>query len=65
MVILASGLEGYLYGVGKVGWPTRIALLLGAGGLLYPDIWSYAAGLEAIAMAYTGELVFNRDRRMA
>jgi TRAP transporter 4TM/12TM fusion protein len=60
VVVMAAGFEGYLYWVGKVGWPTRIMLLIGAAGLLYPDPVSYAVGAVAVAASYGMQFIGMR-----
>jgi TRAP transporter 4TM/12TM fusion protein len=50
--LMASSFEGYLYRVGVIGWSIRGPLLAAAALLLYPEIWSYIAGLVVIAVCY-------------
>jgi len=50
--LMASSFEGYLYRVGIIGLSIRGPLLVAAALLLYPEIWSYIAGLVVIAVCY-------------
>jgi TRAP transporter 4TM/12TM fusion protein len=50
--LMASSFEGYLYRVGIIGLSIRGPLLVAAALLLYPEIWSYIAGLVVIAGCY-------------
>jgi TRAP transporter 4TM/12TM fusion protein len=50
--LMAAGFEGYLYGAGRIGWPIRIALLVGAAAFIYPDVMTYIVGAIIIAVAY-------------
>ena len=50
--LLAAATEGWLYGIGQIGWPVRTALLVGAPGLLKPGIYSDLVGLAIIAAVY-------------
>jgi TRAP transporter 4TM/12TM fusion protein len=60
VLFMAAGFEGYLYGVGKVGWPSRIALLIGAAGFLYPEKTSYVAGAVVVAVTYGVNVIMAR-----
>ncbi len=60
VIIMAMGFEGYLYRVGRIGWPSRILLLIGAAGLLYPDTISYAVGAAAVIVTYGGHYIASR-----
>jgi len=62
VIIMAMGFEGYLYGVGRVGWSSRILLLVGAAGFLYPDPISYGAGAIAVMAIYGGHFIVARRR---
>jgi len=59
--LLAASLEGWLYGVGVIGWPARILLLIGAAGLLKPGVYSDLVGLAAIVIVY-GWMLMMRGR---
>ncbi|MBL4721732.1 MAG: TRAP transporter fused permease subunit, partial [Alphaproteobacteria bacterium] len=52
VLFMAASFEGYLYGVGIIGWPSRGGMLIGAAGCLYPDLWGAALGLSAVAITY-------------
>lgn len=58
MWVLASGLEGYLYRCGIVGWPVRILLFCAGAGLIVPGTFSDLIGLGFLLLAYVvGRLV--------
>jgi TRAP transporter 4TM/12TM fusion protein len=63
VILMATGFEGYLYGVGRVGWPIRILLFIGAAGFLYPDFTSY--GVTAVGTVVVYGTVFIMARRRA
>jgi TRAP transporter 4TM/12TM fusion protein len=50
--LIASGLEGWLYWVGRIGWGLRIAVLIAGAVLLYPEGYSDIAGLVIIGGIY-------------
>ena len=52
--LLASALEGWLYGIGAIGWLSRAALLVGAFGLLSPGLYTDLVGLGLLAIVYIG-----------
>ena len=58
--MLAAGLEGWLYGVGRIGWSTRVPLLIGAAGLLKPGLETDLVGVAIIAGAYAWHLIARR-----
>ncbi len=60
VIVMAAGFEGYLYWVGRIGWPTRIMLLIGSAGFLYPDPVSWGVGAVAVMVAYGSQLVSSR-----
>lgn len=62
--LLASSTEGWLYGVGRLGWPQRVLLLIGAAGLLKPGLESDAVGLVMIVVVY-GWAMLTRRRVVA
>ncbi len=45
---LASALEGYLWGIGKLGWPTRIFLIAGGVITAFPKLTTSIIGLGAV-----------------
>src|SRR3990167_30738 len=61
--LLAAGLEGWLYGIGAIGWTSRLLLIAGALGLLVPGITTDLIGLGLLAVVYLGNLL--RRRRTA
>jgi TRAP transporter 4TM/12TM fusion protein len=62
VLFMASGFEGYLYGVGKSAWPTRIALLVAAAAFIYPDKASYVFGAVLVVATYGANIVMARGR---
>ncbi|XKE47311.1 TRAP transporter permease [Halomonas organivorans] len=50
--LVASVMEGYLYGVGEVGRTSRAFLLLPAAALIYPEPLSDLAGLVLLGLCY-------------
>lgn len=60
VIVMAAGFEGYLYGIGKIGWPTRIVLFFGAAALLYQDIVADAIGIAIVVACYGGQWFFRR-----
>ena len=50
--LMASAFEGYLYGIGTIGWPTRILLLVATGCCIYPSGITYAIAGAIIAVGY-------------
>ncbi len=65
VMLMSAGFEGYLYGVGKLQWPSRIALLIGAAGFIYTDIYSYMAAAVLVAVTYVVNFIFFRTREAA
>jgi len=62
VLLMSAGFEGYLYGVGKLQWPTRIALLVAAAGFIYTDIYSYMAAAVLVVVTYCAHLFLFRTR---
>ena len=58
--LLASGLEGWLYGVGAIGWLSRAALMVGAFGLLAPGLYTDLVGAGLLAVVYIGNKLWQR-----
>ena len=58
--LLASGLEGWLYGVGAIGWLSRAALVVGAFGLLAPGLYTDLVGAGLLAVVYIGNKLWQR-----
>lgn len=58
--LLAAGLEGWLYGIGAIGWTSRLLLIAGALGLLVPGIATDLIGLGLLAVVYLGNLLWRR-----
>jgi TRAP transporter 4TM/12TM fusion protein len=64
IVLMASGFEGYLYGVGRIGGIVRIAIFICAAGLLYPDYTSWGIAAAGVALVYAGAYQAARRRRI-
>jgi len=62
VILMSAGFEGYLYGVGNLKWPSRIALLIAAAGFIYTDIYSYMAAAVLVAVTYAVNLLLFRGR---
>ncbi|MCW5747037.1 MAG: TRAP transporter fused permease subunit [Alphaproteobacteria bacterium] len=58
--LLSAGTEGWLYGIGRIEWPLRVPLLLGAAGLLKPGMETDLIGLGLAAAVYAWCLVTRR-----
>jgi TRAP transporter 4TM/12TM fusion protein len=65
IVLMASGFEGYLYGIGKIGRPMRILMMIGAAGFLYPHYISYAAAFIGVSVVYFIALAAKKKRASA
>ena len=52
IVLLAAGFEGYLYGVGRIGFFIRLAIFICAAGLLYQDYRSWIAAVVGMVLVY-------------
>ena len=63
VLFMAGGFEGYLYGVGKASWPTRVALLVAAASFIYPDKVSYMAGTVLVIATYGVNIIRVRAQR--
>jgi len=63
--LLAAAAEGWLYGVGAIGWPLRAALLVGAAGLLKPGLYSDLFGLAMVLAVYGWCLLMRRGAASA
>jgi TRAP transporter 4TM/12TM fusion protein len=65
VTIIASALEGYLVGIGKLNMISRGILL--AGGLLiaFPEIYTTILGLVVIGAFLMADFIFTRLRRRA
>ena len=63
VLFMAGGFEGYLYGVGKASWPTRVALLVAAASFIYPDKVSYMVGAVLVIATYGVNIIRVRAQR--
>ena len=52
--VLSSAMEGYLYGIGRLGWPMRAVVLLAGLALIYPEHYSDLVGLTLVVLMYLG-----------
>ena len=59
VVVMAAGFEGYLYGIGRIGWPTRVLMFVSAAGFLYQDHVAQLIGLATVIVGYVGHLIFR------
>ncbi len=60
ILLLAAGLEGWLYGVGRIGWLSRALLIVAALGLLTPGLTTDLVGLALCAAVYAGNMLLRR-----
>ena len=60
--LFASALEGYLYRIGAIGWPSRAVLLLGGGVLIYPEPISDLVGLVTLGCVYAAHYLSTAVR---
>lgn len=58
--LLASALEGWLYGVGRIGALSRILLGAAAFGMLTPGLWTDLAGAAILTLVYLVNLLVLR-----
>ena len=59
--MLAAGLEGWLYGIGAIGWLSRVAA--GASppsGCWRPGIYTDLVGIGLLAIVYIGNKLWRR-----
>ncbi len=59
--MLAAGSEGWLYGVGSIGWVQRAPLLVAAFVLLKPGLQTDLIGLAIVAGVYGSCLLMRRQ----
>ena len=45
---LGSALEGYLWGIGQINWPSRIFLVTGGLLIAFPEIYTTLIGLVIV-----------------
>jgi TRAP transporter 4TM/12TM fusion protein len=58
--LLAASTEGWLYGVGSIGWGLRVPLLIAGFGLLKPGMTSDLVGLFILLLVYSWCLLARR-----
>jgi len=58
--LLAAAAEGWLYGIGQIGWGSRALLFIGAAGLLKPGLYSDLVGLALVTVVYGWCLLARR-----
>ncbi|MGE0418190.1 MAG: TRAP transporter permease, partial [Acetobacteraceae bacterium] len=62
--MLAASTEGWLYGVGRINVVARVAMLLGAAGMLKPGLYSDLFGVAMIVVVYAvGHFMRPADAR--
>jgi hypothetical protein len=50
--MMASGFEGWLYGIGRIGWVIRVPLIGSAVGFLVPGAATDLIALAILIVAY-------------
>ena len=60
VVVMAAGFEGYLYWIGRIGWPIRILMFISAAGFLYQDYIAQMLGFVVAIAGYTCQPIFQR-----
>jgi len=63
--MLASALEGWLYGAGRIALPLRVILGVAALGALHPDPITDLIGLGALIVVYVANKVMGGKRAVA
>lgn len=58
--MLASALESWLVGVGRIAWPSRLLLGIAAFGMLTPGLYSDVIGGGLLTIVYVGNMVMRR-----
>ena len=58
--LLAAALEGWLMGIGRIAWPSRLLLGVGAFGMLTPGLVSDLVGGGLLALVYSGNTLLLR-----
>ncbi|GGG30043.1 C4-dicarboxylate ABC transporter [Caldovatus sediminis] len=58
--MIAATLEGWLVGIGRIAWPARALLAVGALGMLTPGLTSDLVGGALLALVYGGTALFRR-----
>jgi TRAP transporter 4TM/12TM fusion protein len=58
----SSAMEGYLYRVGRLGWPLRGVVMLAGLALIYPEHYSDFIGVAVIAALYLGHWLLSGRR---
>ncbi|WP_372972746.1 TRAP transporter permease [Marinobacter sp.] len=57
--LLSSAMEGYLYRIGVLAWPSRILVLAAGGALIYPELMTDLIGFGLIAVIYLSSRFLN------
>jgi TRAP transporter 4TM/12TM fusion protein len=60
--LLASGLEGWLYWVGRINWDIRAPVLFAACVLMYPEGYSDLVGIAIVAAIYGYAFLVRKPR---
>lgn len=58
--LLAAALEGWLIGIGRIGWMSRLLLGIGAAGMLTPGLVSDLVGAGLLALVWLGNRLVAR-----
>ena len=62
---LGSALEGYLWGIGQINWPSRIFLVMGGLLIAFPEIYTTLIGLVIVVCVNLIYYFTSRRRRTA
>ena len=63
IIYLASGLEGYLWGAGSLGWETRGIIIVGGILTAFPEFFSSLIGCAACVSVHLLQIRSFRERR--
>ncbi len=58
--MLAAALEGWLVGIGRIAWPSRVVLGAAAFGMLTPGVTSDIVGGGLLLLVYLGNVLLRR-----
>jgi TRAP-type uncharacterized transport system fused permease subunit len=58
--MLASALESWLVGIGRIAWASRLLLGIAAFGMLTPGVYSDLIGGGLLALVYGGNTLMRR-----
>lgn len=57
--LLSSAMEGYLYRIGVLAWPSRILVLVAGGVLIYPELVTDLIGFGLVVAIYLSSRFLN------